>query len=102
MKISDHNFVREHRVGRFVIADHLILEEPGVVMKALSTVLVIRAERLWAFDATEYYAYSPHFDAQPQGIGDVEYTGEFVKNYETETLEEVVTFSGWKQVPATR
>ena len=62
-----NNFVIENRVGTFSIADELIQTEPYEIMRVLSSVLIMRAERRWDIGATEYQAYSPYFEPQLHG-----------------------------------
>lgn len=54
-------------VGRFLISDKLIHENPEIAQKVLSKVIVVRCEHIAYKFCFEYYAYSKRFDVLQEG-----------------------------------
>ncbi|MDX5584114.1 MAG: hypothetical protein QNK20_04175 [Aureibaculum sp.] len=62
------------RPGKFLVSEHLIRNNPDMVMKLLGNVLIVRVERLYFNDTVEYQGYSELFDVVEEGS--------FIHNYD--------------------
>ena len=61
------NFVAENRLGIFSIDRDFIYAYPEIVAKALSGMIIVRAEADFAADKVEYKAFSPAFAPLERG-----------------------------------
>jgi len=64
--MSNQNLFRR-RLGKFNIPTSLISDKPLDVLKILSTVIILRAEHMFVFDAIDYMGISDNFDIVPVG-----------------------------------
>jgi hypothetical protein len=61
------------RIGRFSLRGDLVLDHPERAIQALSGMIILRAEHMWATDRFEYTALSAAFDVVPDGCQPFDY-----------------------------
>lgn len=76
--------------GKFGIGANLIDENPGLVSAILSTVIVVRAEMIYANNVIEYIGVSPLFAEVPYG--------EMIPWYKCKVDNEKATIIGWERI----
>jgi hypothetical protein len=64
------------QMGKFYIDNYQIKNNPLDIMQIMGRCVVLRAERLWEKDRTEYIALSSQFQVIPEGCMAPEYVWE--------------------------
>ena len=57
----------DHRRGRFKLHHDLIKDDPGLILKMMAMMIVVRAESLFCEDTIEYHAMSRLFEKVEKG-----------------------------------
>lgn len=90
------------RIGTFFIPDFMIEGDPDVLRLAMSGMLVVRAERLFAPPGIAYTSCSEYFDTVPRGLAPPEYRPKLkkvdLKDDKTGEAVERVFIEGWDKL----